>query len=412
MLLNPMGSVANKKSPSYYRYARCQQPQPIIAANDSPISPLMEQFSTITDPRVVTRSAHLLLEIIVIAICGVISGANTWVDIENYGKAKESWLKEKLGLKLPAGIPSHDTFGRVFALIDASEFEQAFVNWVQCASELTDGEIVPIDGKTLRRSHDKSIGKQAIHMVSAWASSANLVLGQVKVDDKSNEITAIPKLLDLLTISGCIVTIDAMGCHKEIAAKIFDKQADYLLALKGNQKGLFEDVQMLFNYEAQTGFQVCDYCETVEQGHGRTETRQCWTISDPTYLALLRNRQEWKGLKTIAMVQSERVIGDKVQTETRYFITSIDSNASRVLHTVRTHWNIENNLHWVLDISFREDESRVRQGNAPQNFALLRHLALNLLNQDTSSKCGTQAKRLKAAWDNDFLLHILQALNV
>lgn len=346
-----------------------------------------------------------------IAICGVISGANTWVDIENFGKAKHSWLQATLQLKLPAGIPSHDTFGRVFALIEAEAFQKAFVSWVEQASDLTDGEIVPIDGKTLRRSHDKTIGKQAIHMVSAWASSANLVLGQVKVDEKSNEITAIPKLLELLAIAGCVVTIDAMGCQKEIAAQIIDKQADYLLALKGNQKGLFEDVQRVFSYAAQTEFQGCDYCKTVEQGHGRRETRQCWTIAEPAYLEQLRNSQQWKGLQTIAMVKSERITGDVIQTETRYFITSIDNDAGRVLKAVRTHWTIENNLHWVLDISFREDEVRVRKGYAPQNFALLRHLALNLLNQDSSSSCGIQAKRLKAAWDNQFLLHILQALN-
>jgi len=375
----------------------------------NPISPLIEHFSKVEDPRIVEYSNHLLIDIIVIAVCAIISGANTWVDIENFGNAKQDWLKQVLKLKLPNGIPSHDTFGRVFRLIDAEQFQEAFVNWVQAVSEITEGEIVPIDGKTLRRSHNKAIGKRAIHMVSAWASSASLVLGQVKVDDKSNEITAIPKLLDMLTISGCIVTIDAMGCQKAIAAKIIDNDADYVLALKGNQSGLFEDVKDVFSC---VDFQDCDYHKTTNKGHGRIETRQCWTTSNDKYLDDLHNREAWKGLQTIAMVKAERQIGDIIQAETRYFIASLDDSAQSMLNATRTHWNIENNLHWVLDVAFREDDCRVRMGNAPQNFATLRHIALNFINQDTSAKGGTQAKRLNAGWDDDFRLKVLEGLNV
>jgi len=376
---------------------------------NSPIHPIIKYFSKIEDTRVVGRSDHLLIEVIVIAVCAAISGANTWVDVANFGKAKEDWLKKSLGLKLVKGVPSHDTFGRVFRLIDPEQFQSAFVDWVQEVAELTDSEVIPIDGKQLRRSHDKTLGKKAIHMVSAWASQAGLVLGQVKVDDKSNEITAIPKLLDILTVSGCIITIDAMGCQKKIAAKIIDKQADYILALKGNQNGLFEDVQQRFNQAAEDQFRGCDYHKTVNKGHGRVETRQCWTLSDEASLANLHNRDAWEGLQAIVMVKSERQIGNLIQTETRYFITSVDDSAQAILHAIRTHWSIENNLHWVLDVSFREDDCRVRKGNGHQNFALLRHIALNLLKQNSSDNSGIQAKRMKAAWNDDFRLEILKS---
>ena len=308
---------------------------------------------------------------------------------------------------MPHGIPSHDTFRRVFAVLDAEQFRTRFVEWMKAVHEKTERQIVPIDGKTLRRSHDKALGKKAIHMVSAWAVENQLVLGQVKVDDKSNEITAIPQLLDLLEIAGCIVTIDAMGCQKEISKKIIGKDADYALALKENQGGLYEDVQELFSYAEETGFADCDYHKTVEKGHGRIEIRECWTISSAEYMPYLRNLSDWANLRTIVMVKRERRLGIKVEIEVKYYISSLLSSAQHILSVIRGHWGIENQLHWVLDIAFREDECRLRKGNGAQNFAVLRHIALNLLKQESTCKRGLKTKRLKAGWNLDYLSKVL-----
>lgn len=247
----------------------------------TPVSTITKHFSQLDDPRRYNRR-HLLLDIIVIAICAAICGADNWVDVENFGKAKYDWFEQFL--ELPHGIPSHDTFGRVFALLDAEQFEKCFVEWVQLVNEVTEGQTVPVDGKTLRRSHDKTLGKKALHIVSAWASENRLVLGQVKTDEKSNEITAIPQLLDVLDISGCIVTIDAIGCQKKIAKKIIEQGADYTLSVKENQKGLYDDIAELFDYAQEIDFVDCDYHKTVDKGHGRIEIRERWTISDPEYL--------------------------------------------------------------------------------------------------------------------------------
>jgi len=364
---------------------------------------ILEHFQGITDPRS-DNKRHKLIDIITIAICAVICNADSFADIAEFGKAKYEWLKRFLDL--PHGIPSVDTFERVFARIDPDEFKESFVRWVRAICELTKGEIVSVDGKTVRRSHDKSSGKSAIHMVSAWAGANGIVLGQRKTEEKSNEITAIPELLKLLEIRGCIVTIDAMGCQKHIAEVIIDKGADYVFSLKGNQGRLHNDVELFFQEQRKENFKdvVVDYHETVDGGHGRIETRRYWTTSD---IGWLQGKEDWKGLKTICMVERERHIDDRVEQETNYYVGSIGSNAERFGHAVRSHWGIENSLHWVLDVCFREDESRVRKDNAPENLAVLRHIALNLVKKETSRKKSIRSKRLRAGWDNDYLLRIL-----
>jgi predicted transposase YbfD/YdcC len=361
-------------------------------------------FGRLEDPRSDHTKRHKLIDIITIAICGVICGADSWVDLELFGKSKEGWLKGFL--ELPNGIPSHDTFGRVFARLDAQQFRDRFLEWVQAVSAVTRGQVIAIDGKTVRRSHDKSLGKSAIHMVSAWASENRLVLGQTKVAEKSNEITAIPELLALLDVAGCIVTIDAMGCQKEIARLIIEESGDYVLALKGNQGQLYREVQELFEDEGLVTAEG-NFHETVNGGHGRVEHRRCWSIADPECLSYLNPQGEWRGLRSVAKVTGERHIGEEVSIESRYYISSLPGDAKQLLWAIRTHWGIENSLHWVLDIAFREDESRIRKGNGPENLATIRHAALNLLRQETTSKGGVKARRLLAGWDEGYLLKVL-----
>lgn len=340
------------------------------------------------------------------AICAVICGAESWVDIEVYGQSKQEWLSTFL--RLNNGIPSHDTFARVFARLDPDQMQECFIRWVQAISQLSQGEVIAIDGKTVRHSYERAKGKGAIVMVSAWASANRLVLGQHKVDEKSNEITAIPHLLQMLAIEGCIVTIDAMGTQKEIASAIIDQGADYVLALKGNQGSLLEDVQWLFEQAKATQFQHVphDFAQTIDKGHGRIEIRRCWTLSDSA-LDYLVQKPQWKGLQTIVMLQSERRINGHLSTETRYYISSLANHAAKISAAIRTHWTIENNLHWVLDVAFDEDACRVCKDHAPQNLSMLRHIALNLLGQDKSTKAGIAAKRRKAGWDDAYLLRIL-----
>lgn len=367
---------------------------------------LMSCIAAIEDPRNGPAQLHKLEDILMIALCGVICGANDWANIELYGKAKKEWLQTFL--ELPNGIPSHDTFGRVFKQLDPEQFEEMFQNWIQSVQKMTKGEIVAMDGKSLRRSHDGLLGKEAIWMVDAWASENQLTLGQLKVNEKSNEITAIPKLLELLMLNGCIVTIDAMGCQTNIAEKIIAAGADYVLAVKENQGNLYRDIEYLFEVAHKEGFAQVphDHVKTVSK-HGRIEVRQCWCISDSEYIQYLRNYSAWRDLKSIAMVDTEYRRGDRITRQRRYYISSLQNNAKQILHAVRTHWQVENSLNWVLDVVFREDDSRIRKGAGPQNMAILRRLALNLLKRDTSVKRGIQGKRFLAGWNNDFLLNVL-----
>lgn len=361
-------------------------------------------FSVLEDPRRYNRR-HKLLDIVVIAICAAICGAEGWEDIELFGETKEEWLRGFL--ELPHGPPSDDTYRRVFAALDAEEFQICFMDWIEAVEELTQGQVIAVDGKTLRRSHDRSQGKKALQMVSAWASANGLVLGQRKVDGESNEITAVPELLDVLEIAGCIVTLDAIHCQTETVETIVNKGADYVLPVKENQPRLLEALQGLFDDPVEMRWVECDYHRTEDRGHGRVEIRECWSTSDPEYLNYIGTLAEWRGLQSIVMIQTERQLGDQTTVSRRYFISSLRSDAERLLQAVRGHWGIENNVHWVLDIAFREDDCRIRKGYSAENFAVLRHIALNLLRRETSAKRSIKGKRMKAALDEKYLFKVL-----
>ena len=341
---------------------------------------------------------HLLEEILLIAIAAVLSGAESWNDIEDYGRAKQAWLK--MFLRLPGGIPSHDTFNRVFQALDPEELERGFAAWAREIAQLTAGEVVAIDGKTMRGTRPAG-GKPIVHMVSAWAESNNLVLAQRKVDDQSNEITAIPKLLRALELSGTVVTIDAIGCQRALAEQIVDKQADYVLAVKQNQAHLLADVKDSFRMlEAEA------VAEEIDCGHGRVERRRCAVLGD---LTLLDDAAEWASLRSLVRLEAERFhkATGASERETRYYISSLAPDAARLNRIIRQHWGIENKLHWVLDVAFDEDRCRKRAGHAAQNFSLLNRIALNLLKQERDSKRGIKGKRLNAAWNPDYLLKVL-----
>lgn len=357
-------------------------------------SKMLSFFDDLTDPRVDRTKLHSLKDIIGITICAVISGCDDWDEIELYGQQKSDWLKQFL--KLPNGIPSHDTFNRVFAALDPQELRDCFIFWVQSVAEITNGRVVSVDGKRLRNSGVNG-QKGFIHMVSAWCNTNNMVLGQVKTDEKSNEITAIPALLGLLVLEGAIVTIDAMGCQQQIAEKIIDCKADYVLAVKDNQGHLLDDIKEAFEQTPVAGSHT-----SLEKSHGRIEKRTCKVIADMDWIC---KKSNWKNLQSIISVESERTIlaTGQQQSEVRYYIASMLDSPKSFLNITRQHWGIENKLHWSLDVTFKEDLSTKQAGNAAENFSTITKVALNLLKNNRSKKLSIKKKRLLCSWDNNFL---------
>jgi predicted transposase YbfD/YdcC len=384
--------------------------QPPSPSNAPSPTSLVSCLQEVSDPRVDRTPKHLLIDILTIAICSLVCGAESFNDMEDFGIAKYDWLKTFL--KLPFGIPSHDTFNRVFAAIDPKQFIDCFLRWTQGLRAAVAGEIVAVDGKALRRAIAK--GKGLPYVVSAWAVKNGLVLGQLKVAEKTNEIKAVPELLRVLELSGCIVTLDAMGCQKKIAEQIINAGADYVLALKGNQETVHEEVKTYLDdaiirqakaksLGRPTGSELAFYA-TVEKGHGRIETRRYWQSQTIDWFA---DKDQWKGLRSFGVVESVRQVGEEISTERRYCIASLPQDIARFAEAVRGHWGIENNLHWQMDVSFGEDHSRARTGYAAENLATLRRMALNLLKRDKTKKRGIRGKQLNAGWDHSYLLHLL-----
>jgi predicted transposase YbfD/YdcC len=375
-------------------------------------STLCAAFTALLDPRSGPALRHRLLDIVTIAVLAVLCGADSWVDVALFGRSKEAWLRTFLDL--PHGIPSHDTFGRVFAALDPAAFEACFVTWVRAA--VAEAETDPdadaglaLDGKTLRRSHDRTRGRGPLHLVSAWATDHGLVLGQVAVADHANELEALPVVLDAVDLVGAVVTIDAIGCQRDVADQIIARGGDYVLALKDNQPTLRELVADHFALVATGGPDglAHDIQTTRDKNHGRHEQRRCCVTDDPAVLAWLDPEQAWPGLRSVAAVTGDRRVGATTTTEIRFYLSSLPADARRIATAVRRHWRIENQLHWTLDVAFREDECRIRMGHAAENFAVLRRIALNLLRQDQTVKAGLKAKRLTAGWDEAYLRHLL-----
>ncbi|HEX3049703.1 MAG TPA: ISAs1 family transposase [Aggregatilineaceae bacterium] len=366
-------------------------------------SPLLEHFKDLPDPRMVNKCDHLLIDIVMIAICATIANADSWEDIAAFGEGKRAWLGQWLAL--PNGIPSPDTFQRVFAHVDAAAFHQRFQAWVEDVFRLTEGQVIGVDGKTGRGTCDAQ-GQSTLHLVSAWATANHITLGQVQVGEKANEIVAIPLLLDLLMLKGCIVTLDAIGCQKTIVKQIREQEADYVVTVKGNQPKLQQHLLEAFAAADAQGWVMASpaYCETLDKRHGRIEQRQCWVLAETQAQA-----SGWQDCQTLVRIR--RVIyrsGAEPSDETHYYITSLPPQASLILGAVRAHWGIENGCHWVLDAVFREDASRTRLHNADENLALLRKIALNLIRQHPA-KGSLKGKRYRAALNEDFLLEIMQS---
>jgi predicted transposase YbfD/YdcC len=365
---------------------------------------ILTRFENLTDPRIERTKQHVLLDMVTIALCAAICGANSWVDVEKFGVAKRDWFARFL--ELPHGIPSHDTFGRVFARLDTSEFLTCLHNWLRSLHLSLKDQGIAIDGKTLRGSFDAASGKSALHVVSAWASGLRLSLGQVAVDDTSNEITAVPKLLELLELTGAVVTMDAMHCQKETLVAIRAKGADYLVPVKDNQPKLRTLLAETFLAYGEQNYQARELKQhrTVERNRGRDEERIVYAVPPP---AELQGHAEWVDVRSIVMVYRATQRNGKLQEETSFYLSSLPPKVRRIARYIRGHWGIENTLHWTLDVIFAEDRSRIRSGNGPEIASIFRKLALMVLQQDTSSKGSLRGKRLQAGWNEDFLERIL-----
>jgi predicted transposase YbfD/YdcC len=363
-----------------------------------------DYFDHLDDPRRNQGKRHRLDHLLVMALCAVVAGADGWDDIATFAQAKADWLEERLDLK--HGTPSGDTVRRVFAALCPEAFARGFVRWIEALAQKTAGEVIAIDGKTLRRSYEKDDPKAALHMISAWASEQHLVLAQEKVSDKSNEITAIPALLEVLDLEGCIVTLDAMGTQTQIAAQIREEGADYVLALKGNQGTLHRDVRSYFEEGRQRHWHAMPvaYAETCDLGHGRREVRRLWISTDTQWLP---KAATWVDLSSIVMIEHERHTQSGMSREQRFYISSLEVEPHEMLRIIRAHWGIENQVHWVLDVVFREDENRIRRDHGGQNMAVLRQLALNLLRKDETKRLSLRMKRKRAGWDDAFLADVV-----
>lgn len=363
---------------------------------------ITKHFNNLRDPRVERTKRYPLIEILFLVISAVISGCDGWKSIHDFGKIKLDWLRKYFPYE--EGIPTDDTIARVMRRLETKAFTQCFISWMQAVSLVTNEDIVAIDGKTVRRSHDRRADKSAIHMVSAWSVANSVVLGQEKTSEKSNEITAIPELLKVLALKGCIVTIDAMGCQEEIAKQIIKKEADYVLAVKGNQGYLYEDIKQFFDTSYQNNFLnvMHDFYDEHDKGHGRIEHRKCWVIDTNLYNDSFRNLKKWKDIKQIWMIKTERDLGEQITQDTRFYIASCTKSAQEALTIVRAHWHIENCLHWTLDMTFDEDSSRIRKQSSPENFSIVRQIALNVIKKHTTLKASVKRKRAMAGWDDNF----------